>query len=303
MRNSRIAVTTLACTVLFCAMALMIDMIFTGLILKSNWLQAGRIGRVITHADQGDIPIFGASKVVADYIPSILGPKYYNYGFAGTSQSVNNLMISFEIKEASNNPIVVDVYQGTLAGIGDVRDYIPYARYPEVEKMLRDAGEWRWYYVVPGLRYFGSYDWYAKGIISDYTGQRDAIRRGYIPAVNAAPWDRSQFDAVVRERSQLRFTFGLLDAQKARLSQLITMAPNRRFVIVLSPLHKSFFAHSSGEIAFQLYLKQLASRPNVKVIDFTHAPYPDDYFQDTAHMNAKGAAIFSRQLKAALAAK
>ncbi len=195
----------------------------------------------------------------------------------------------------------MDMYQGNLTGIGDVRDYIPSARYPEVEKLLRDAGEWRWYYAVPGLRYFGSYDWYTKGILSDYAGGRGVVRRGYIPTVNAVPWMRAQFDLAVRQRSRIHFKFGLIESQKKRLSDLINMAPNRLFVIVLSPLHKSFFVHSSGEDDFRRYLKELAFRRNVKIVDFTHAQFPDEYFQDSAHLNTQGAIVFSRQLKSALA--
>jgi uncharacterized protein (DUF2164 family) len=300
MRSFKAGATILATVVAFYLGALLVDVAYTHMILRSTWLQAGRIGRIVTHADADEIPMFGASKIVADYIPDILGPHTYNYGLQGTSQAVTNLLLSFEIQKHSRQPIIIDMYQGRLSGIGDVRDYIPYARYPQVEQFLRDAGEWRWYYAVPGLRYFGSYDWYTKGIVSDYTSGRDAIRHGYHPPVSAIAPTRAGFDAAVAARAREQLALGMASDQWNRMVQLIRKAPQRRFAIVLSPLHKSFFVHVTGQKQFQDRLATLAAIPNVRVFDFSRAPYPDAYFEDSAHLDTQGAAVFSGELKQAL---
>ena len=159
----------------------------------------------------------------------------------------------------------------------------------------------QWYSRVPGLGYFGSYDVYWRGIYAD-SNAPGIVRQGYIPPIGAAPWDRQAFAALVRRRESMRFEMGLADQDWREFMRLIKGCPHRQFVIVVSPLHRSFFAHASGSQRFQGQLAEIGSLANVRVLDFMRAPYPDEFFLDTAHLNARGAQVFSRQLKERLIA-
>ena len=302
MRSSSL-LAGLAAALAFGVLALAADAWTTRAIARSEWLQAAKVGRVIKGVDERDIPVFGASKAVADYIPAVLGPAVYNYGLAGTSHDVTNLLLTFETRERSRAPIIVDVHQGAVPEIGDVRDYIPFAHHPEVEAFLRAKGQWRWYYKVPGLRYFGSYDWYLRGLVADLTARPGSVVRGYLPPVGIAAWDGAGFDTKVERRLARPFAMGVPDAEWQALTRIVARTPHRRFVLVLSPLHRSYFANATGQDRFERQLAAMRRFPHVTVLDFTHADYPDAYFRDTSHLNERGAAVFSRELRAALPAE
>lgn len=282
-----------------CASALAADALFTRAILHSGSVEAGRVLRLSEGVgDPNEIPIFGASKARANYIPEELGPRFYNYGFYSASPDVSNMLVAFALKRQSTAPIVIDLHQGAFQDIGDVRNYIPAARSEEVAALLRLTNHWRWYYAIPGIRYFGSYDWYLKGVLSDHIQVTHSIARGYTHEYNTIPWNRATFDDDVRRRLAEPFKFGLDVRQRARFLELIRSAPNRKFYIVLSPLHRSFMAHSYNEPAFRMSLNDFVRLPNVRVFDFTRTTYPDEYFLNTGHLNYRGAVVFSRKLRA-----
>ncbi|MDB5579759.1 MAG: hypothetical protein JWR80_4935 [Bradyrhizobium sp.] len=303
MFSSRKALTWLGCIVAVVGVALLSDALFTRLILSSESVEAGRVGRIINGTGGADeIPIFGASKAEADYVPDVLGPGYYNYGFSAASPEVVNTLLTYELKVGHAKTIVIELFPGKFADIGDVRNYIPYARLPEIAQLIRSQDKWQWYYAVPGLRYFGSYDWYLKGILSDHLRATHEIRRGYSVEFNAIAWRRDLFEQDIQRRvAQPPLQFGILPDQARRFLELINSAPDRKFIIVISPLHKSYLHDAVGEPAFRQQLAVFARLPNVRIIDFMHAPYPDEYFRDTGHLNYRGAQIFSAELKAAIA--
>ncbi|MDB5711457.1 MAG: hypothetical protein JWL96_3527 [Sphingomonas bacterium] len=307
MPNSRTLLVGGLFVAIFAMVALLVDTAFTRSIVHSQSLEPGRLARVVYGEDRDDYPIFGSSQGCANYIPTVLGDHYYNYCVKGASHSVVNMMLKYEIQNGSKSPIVVDMRQGTIAFIGDVRDLIPFARSPDMRSTIERNGVWRWYYDIPGLRYFGSYDWYLKGLLteaakrhgmSQLAGSRGGDR-GYTNDF-AAPWSASEFRQIAMRR--LRFTekFGLKQQDQAELIALIKSAPQRKFVLVLSPLNWSFLAHVANEAGLNRQIAQWRALPNVTVVDWTRKRYPDEYFFDTGHLNRRGAGVFSQELRPVL---
>ena len=86
--------------------------------------------------------------------------------------------------------------------------------------------------------------------------------------------------------------------QYRKLMQLVGSAPHRKFVIVLSPLHRSCLVRATGEDEFRILLRQMATgAPNLRIIDMTRIDYPDRYFLNTTHLNQRGARRFSADLR------
>jgi hypothetical protein len=303
MSSSRNLLIWCGCIALIVAVPLLGDWLCTRLILASESVEAGRVGRVIHGAGGADeIPIFGASKAEADYVPDILGPGYYNYGFASASPEVVNTLLTFELRAGHAKTIIVDLFPGEFKDIGDVRNYIPFADLPEFQKLLQYQDKWQWHYAVPGLRYFGSYDWYIKGILSDHIKATRTVRHGYSVEFNEIRWRRDLFQQNIQRRLwQPPLQFGVDPDQMRRFLELIDSAPDRVFVVVISPLHKVYLRNAVGEAAYRQQLATLAKRSNVRLIDFMRAPYPDEYFRDTGHLNYRGAQVFSADLRAAIA--
>jgi hypothetical protein len=130
----------------------------------------------------------------------------------------------------------------------------------------------------------------------DYFQITKIVSRGYIRELNAVPWEAARFKSSVQRRLKEPLRWQLDAEQSRKFLDIIKRAPNRVFVIVLSPLHESFYVGSTGEAKFREQMVIFEQQHNVRVVDFSHVNYPDNYFQDTAHLNYRGAGVFSQQL-------
>jgi hypothetical protein len=151
------------------------------------------------------------------------------------------------------------------------------------------------------LRYFGAYDWYLTGYLSNLFPMTKIIVRGYTRVLHPPPWDPVQFAADVKKRMQQTFNMGFDEQQKRRFVELIKAAPQRQFILVYCPLQNSFFNQVAGEMEYQQQLKEFAQLSNVHILDFSRLNYSDRNFMDTSHLNEVGAEAFSRMLRGQLA--
>jgi len=75
------------------------------------------------------------------------------------------------------------------------------------------------------------------------------------------------------------------------LIRLITDFPRTKFIIIRSPMHKSF--EYFDETGFKLKISQITNLPNAKFYDFAHMLNNDIFFGDAEHLNYKGANFFT----------
>lgn len=301
MISSRTLLVSLACMLALAGTAVLADGLLARSIARSEALEAGRLARLAEGRDPHEIPIFGASKAEANYMPKVLGPRFYNYGLASASQDVTNYLIGLELQKPSREPIIVDLAQGAFADVGDPRNYLLLGRRAETRELLERVDVWRWYYAVPGLRFYGSWDWYIKGLLTDRFALTKRVERGYVHHLDQAPWNAEQFARDVEKRLQNPLRWKIDRRQARDLLSLTGRAPDRDFIIVLSPLHRSFLIHARGEAGFRRQLAAItAAAPNLQVIDLTRKAYPDPYYLNTGHLNERGAEAFSTDLRRAL---
>ena len=301
MSSSRWLFGTALAALFLAIVALGADRMLTNAIKHSDALAAGRLARLRDPRPPEEIPIFGSSKAEADYVPSVLGRGFYNYGLGATGLNVTNWLLAQELRQPSRQPVVIDLVQWTVVEFGDARNYVAIAQHADVREFLKRAGLWRWYYAVPGLRYFNAWDWYVKGLLTDRIALTKRFDHGFNVNLDEAPWSRAEFQEKVATRLALNYPLGIDPVEKLKLIKLMRSAPDRQFVVVLSPLHKSFFVHKNGEAELYEELRQMDDDlPNLHVINMTRANFPDQYFLDTAHLNQRGARVFSTQLRAEL---
>lgn len=283
------------------ALALGGDFAMTRAIAQSESLAAGRLARLDDPRRSGEIPVFGASRAEANYVPSVLGPRFYNYGLASASPDVTNMLLAAELRRKSHQPVVIDLGQWAFRDVGDPRNYLLLADRPETRTMMRRGDIWQWYYAVPGLRYFGSWDWFVKGLLTDRIALTKRMDRGFVVHLDEAPWSAELFAKDVAKRRATAVRWGFDPRQQRRLMELVASAPQRRFVIVLSPLHSSGLVRASGQAEFRDLLGEMAeAAPNLTIIDMISMDYPDQYFLNTTHLNQRGARAFSADLRAEL---
>ena len=298
MSSSRWVFVTAFAALFLTIVAFGADRVLTNAIKRSDALAAGRLARLREPRPPEEIPIFGSSKAEADYVPSVLGQGFYNYGLGATGLNVTNWLLAQELRQPSRQPIIIDLVQWTVVEFGDARNYTAIAQHADVREFLKRAGLWRWYYAVPGLRYFGAWDWYVKGLLTDRIALTKRFDHGFNVNLDEPPWTRADFQEKVATRLALNYNLGIDPAEKIKLLKLMRSTPNRQFVLVLSPLHKSFFVHKNGEAELYEELRQMDhDLANLHVINMTRSDFPDQYFLDTAHLNQRGARVFSTRLR------
>jgi hypothetical protein len=254
-----------------------------------------------------EIPIFGDS-TGREYDPVILGDDYFNCATPGVCYDVWNVLLQIEVKKHKQTPIMIGMSAGNdNVGIGDPNNYVPFTSQREIRQMLDRFGLMEWRYWVPGLRYFGRYDWYLRSYLSAHLSRSKKTVRGYTFDLLSPPFDRQRLDELIKQRLEAGYGFHSSPDQERIFLGIIRSTPQRTFIIVFSPLHPSCTAHFKDQEGFAQYQAKLRSLPNVVVLDCTRMEFPDEFFTDTLHLNQKGSVEFSRrladQLRTILAAK
>ncbi len=233
-----------------------------------------------------------------DYIPEEIGLNTYNYGIHAASLDVVETLLQIELAKPKKSPIIIDLSVAGWRNLGDVSNYLPFTSDPRIRDLLRSYGAMEWRYYLPGIRYFGYYEWYLKLFINSRRSATKKVVRGFTHELDRAPVDPTEFADDVRRRLQDSYGYHPDEGQDQRLIESIAAHPERLFFLVYSPLHSSCYAHFENADKFEAFKARLKAIPNVVVIDWGRLDYPDDFFQDTTHLAEKGAVDFSRKLGA-----
>jgi hypothetical protein len=281
--------------VAFVALALAVDAATTHWGIDENpSSDAGRLHHLFVESSD-EIPIFGTSKVYYDYIPTEMGINAFNYGLDGSSYEVVDAFLAIELAKKKTSPIIIDLKPQGERGIGDVGTYIPVAFEPSIRRLLLDAHEMSWRFVVPGIRYFGYYENYAKEFINDRAQLARVVERGY-SREKYWTFDRDRLDEAVRKRRLGPNGYFPDPDQDSRLIARIESHPERLFILVYSPAHRASFENFQNLEGLKAFQTRLAKLPNAVVIDMEQPDFPDEYFKDTSHLLPDGAVTFSRAL-------
>jgi len=268
------------------------------IILSSELCGAYKVNRILTETHANEIPIFGSSRAEGGFIPDSLGNNYFNYGLSGTKYDVTLFFIEEECKKAKNVPwIILDLdLEGLSYGLGDIANYMPNSSYAAVQQLL--GSDNKLYYRVPFVKYYGRFETYFRNYLNNRIQLTKFSNKGAALEKNVMP--QKEFEALVAERKNTTTTFTTDSLLKAKLLGFITSYTNRTFIFVIPPYHSSYFEkYTNPEDAYS-FISMLRSYRNVKVVDISKFPLPDDMFLNTSHVNYKGAIAFNRALKDSL---
>ncbi len=268
------------------------------IILGANTTGAYKVNRIITENHLNEIPIFGSSRAEGGYIPEILGKNYFNYGLSGTGSDVMLFFLKEECsKKDKKTPIILNFdLNGIKSGKGDVSNYLLNANYPPLRNIFGE--EYRFYYAIPILKYYGKYEYYFKNYLNDkmhltkYTNNGAVIEKNTITP--------QKFTELVHQRAADTMTFSKVDSLAQAFKDIFSQNPQRNFVVVIAPYHKACFNHFPNISEAKAFLAEWDKMSHVKVFDFSQVNYPDSLFINTSHINYKGAAAFSKALKDSL---
>lgn len=266
-------------------------------ILNSSTNGSYKVNRIINETNINEIPIFGSSRAEGSYIPSVLGPDYFNYGMAGTQDDVVLFFLKEECRKKKKTPILINFdMDGFSYSPGDIANYVYNSGYAPVKKLMGE--EYSVIYQIPFLKYFGYYEYYLKMYLNNKINLTKKTDNGANLELNILT--KKAFDELVQQRMTTADDFKN-DAQlEAEFIQLIQKHPHRAFIFVISPYHKSCFTKFKNLSELHVFVDKMNALPNVRVIDFSRVDYPDSLYMNTTHLNYRGALRFSAELKDSL---
>lgn len=268
-------------------------------IFRTPILGAAKIHRSI-HRRSPEIPILGSSRALGSYIPDSLSLRSYNYGINGTGYEVVDLFLQIETKRNhAKTAIIINFdYEMWNEALGDLNNYIPNIRHPEVRSLLKKHDAYKLWYEFFGLRFFSSFDIYLKDYINYRVQLTKVVTLGASLEKNELP--KAQWDKLVRKRLATKTTWEPKTDQMERLRKHIRSRPDRMFYIVVAPYHKSYYESFVGIEAAHKFLADIDTIPNVQVINIDGRDYPDELFVNTSHINYEGAKRFTKEVRTAI---
>jgi hypothetical protein len=298
----RILLPLLLLAILFCYT---LDYIVkTQLIAQTPTHGAAKLSR-IQESRPTEIPIIGSSRALCSYIPDTLGPEYYNYGINGIGFAVMDIFLQQELaQQGKTTPIILNFdYAMFYYQMGDLNSYLPHSEIPEVKTLLKRHDFYSLHMRIPGIRYFGSIDAFAKDRLNEKLQLNKAINKG--AAIEKAVTPPPAFAKLVQQRRDTTEQFSPRPELIDTLLKRIQDHPNRQFIITMAPYHQSYYEsipqdhHARANQLFQT----LKAFPNARVIRFDTQDWPDSLFFNTTHVSLLGAQKMSQMLRDSLTPK
>jgi hypothetical protein len=261
------------------------------LVLRGPNSAFGRIAHLF-ELNPNEIPVFGTSRIH----PLDLGTNTFNYAQDGASFALTDAFLQIELAKQKTTPIVVELQFSDTGALGEEAILIPFASDPRIRSVLGQFHKMSWRYFVPGLRYFGYYDW----MLKDFFNERPSfarVTRGSIEYLRIPPFNQAQFDQVVRQRLQMQNGFLMDDSLTNRLIEEIKTHPQRLFILVTPPFHRSCFHNFQNEDHLKSVEASLEAMRNVELIDWSQLPYPDSAFVDSIHLRPAETRDLSQKLR------
>jgi hypothetical protein len=280
------------------------DQAFTEFILfKTEGPGYNKIYRLINNENE-DIPIFGASRARTSYVPDTTGISVFNYGLDDASFLTTHAFLNIELKKKKKSPIILDVVYWDWFNIGDPADYIPFSQNEHIKQMLRDAGEYKMIFSIPGLRYYGYYPHYIRLYFNQVFRSDQKVINGYVFENKDTDFDSKIFNEALDKRLNKSQNLGIDERrsgsydqrQKDMLIEHIRNHPERHFFLIISPFHRSFFKTKPDIKKGELFFKYASTFPNVTFLNLAKSDYPDSLFLNTTHLNHQGAVRFSKNV-------
>lgn len=275
-------------TVLFAIISVLAqlnDMLCVWLIRHAGSSSAGKMERLWKNPEHDEIPIFGSSRALGNFIPSVISPKCFNYGCNGMGKKEVTFLMKVAANRSCKEPIIInfDPWQSNL-GASFVGDY---RLVPESKRLsLKEC--------IPGLRFHGA----LKSSLTEYLNSRKAVTKVIDHGAELLKNSRSVEEWKIinaRQRSQSYYQDPALDEPFE--SVIHSFAP-RTVYIVICPCSSHWTSLYNGINNLYKYLEHIKlTCPNVVIINLFNDPsFSDDDFTDATHLNIHGAEKLSQKV-------
>ena len=262
---------------------------------------SNKIQRLFYESHNEETPIFGSSRAEKGYYCDSLGADFYNYGMPNASFGVIQLLLKPELKKNKTSPIVIDIHHDFFKHDAyeniNIATYLPFINKNDtIKDFLATNGRLNNYQQIPGLRYYGFYTDYLRPMVSSRSKTENTmyIKGGVFDTKKSST---ATLEKRISAREAKKLHFEVDSAAQEKLLRIIETNPERKFVFVVSPYHKSAKKTVDNFEEMLNYFNKLdAQFENVIFIYFNTDNYSDDLWKDTVHLNIFGAKKFSGEL-------
>ncbi len=316
--------------ILAIVVALIVDSFFQYYAIPNqrHFSNTRKIDRIIVGNFEEEIPIFGSSVARRGYYCDSIAPNVYNYGMSGSLFNSIYPLMQIELDKDKDTPVILDFDHHTFLYSEyiklDLSNYVPHIENAYIREMLKEHDKYDWNFRVPGLRYFGLYMDYTRDFLKPKLETEELISCGgvfYPPKEQVFLRYLAKREEMIKEEQNLRekkksnptlfnnsdarrleyfealFSFDPDSGNVAKFESLMKENPNRQFFLVYSPQNWSKIDALENYDEVISFLDKLEKdHPNLKVLDYSLADFPDTYYRDSGHMNILGAKVFSGML-------
>ena len=270
----------------------------------------GSLNRIMSGRVNADVLIIGSSRALSHYDPriiqSIFGGTAYNIGMDALQIDSQLALLRTYLKHNTAPEIVIlnlDLFSFEATKSGEIYDparYVPYLYEKELYEPLHriDANVWRWKniplygYTVEDM----SFTW-VWGVLSCLgINPAEDYFLGFNPKNTRWTDDFERF----RADHPQGVTYSISDRGLQAFRDLIRTCRNKRIEIVLvySPEYCEMHALETNRAEIMEMFRAIASEFHIPFWDYSDSAfsYQRELFQNSQHLNAAGASIFTRDI-------
>jgi len=275
----------------------------------------GAFNKVMAGDVNAEIVINGSSRALSHYDPIVIeritGRSAYNIGMNASQIDVELAVLKTYLKHNAKPKLVIqnlDLFSFEATKKGEIYDpgyFVPYLYEPELYEPLRriDPVVWKWKYIplygytVDDMRF----TWISALLGCIGIHGREDYYQGFNP--REGTWNRDFDQYKIQNRKGVKFEIQPAGIQS--MEEVIRLCKSRdiSFVLAYSP---EYYEMQDMEINRREIIDkfvELSKRFGVPFWDYSDSElsHRQDLFQNSQHLNARGAAAFSEDLARRLA--
>lgn len=259
---------------------------------------ATKIERIVKGGEGESVAIFGSSRALGNYAPSILSSRAFNYGVDGMSLNEALVLVGLYLRHnPSDSTVIINLDPWGFAEPGKARLVGDY-RLVGQSRSVRDSIPGLsicWTDWMPGFRFQGA----LRGVLSQYLNARWEYAKKVDNGAELLLNSRTESEWAAMKKKLEPYPFFCDSRCEEQVASLYANQGRHRIVWSVAPISSVHRALHENPSEMRAFLSRQARRANVSVVDFFDAvdDYPDSLFTDPIHLNVTGAEKFTRALK------
>ena len=291
----RFLLTCLLLLAFYAVLAFAYDGCVLWLMRHSPSCTATKIERAINGGNGEKIAIFGSSRALGNYMPSVFPNSTFNYGINGMSLNETLILVDQYLRHnLSDSTIVINLDPwgfGKPDAVRLVGDYRLVGRKQSVRESIPGLAL-SWVDCFPGFRFQGQ----LRISIAKYMNARKAYTKKIDNGAELLLNSRTESEWKTIKNGLKPYSFFCNTVCDTQLASLYARQGRHRIVWVVAPACSEYHALHGNPADMKAFLDRQDCRPNVSVVDLFDEDYHDMYFVDPTHLNVKGAQLFSNAL-------